>query len=208
MSSTTGRLALPYPGSTDTADVPRDIKALADRIEALTAWIRQADLAPGAGVHWPGDLKFSAAGVIPPADWLICDGQSYLRATYPDLFAALGGALSPWGLPDGTHFRVPDFRGRSPIGIGPGTAPGAVSKVLGQLAGEETHTLTVNEMPSHTHDFADVQPYNSGTKPSAPGGQTSIDGSTSVISTTVGKGGGLPHTNLSPVTAVYVLIKT
>lgn len=44
MAGNTARLLLPYPVSTDTADVPRDVKALADRIEALTSWIRSADL--------------------------------------------------------------------------------------------------------------------------------------------------------------------
>jgi microcystin-dependent protein len=206
--STTGRLLLPYPTSTDTADVPRDLKALADRVEALTAWIRQADFASGAGVHWPGDLKFSAA--LPPAgvDWLFCDGTSYLRATYQALFDALGGAASPWGLPDGTHFKVPDLRGRSPIGTGTGTALGATIKNIGQLSGEETHTLTTAEMPSHTHDFSDVQPYNSGLRPTANGGQTNYDGTQTNVSTTVAKGGGAAHNVLSPVTAVYVLIKT
>jgi hypothetical protein len=85
---TTGRLLLPYPGSTDSADVPRDVQALADRVEALTAWIRQADFAPNIGAFFPGDLKFSAAA-LPASGWLACDGTSYLRTAYPDLFAAV-----------------------------------------------------------------------------------------------------------------------
>jgi hypothetical protein len=44
MPGATGRLALPYPVSGDAADVPKDVKALADRVDLLTSWIRQADI--------------------------------------------------------------------------------------------------------------------------------------------------------------------
>lgn len=44
MPGNTGRLLLPYPTSTDAADVPKDVKALADRIELLNLWIRDVDL--------------------------------------------------------------------------------------------------------------------------------------------------------------------
>lgn len=77
------------------------------------------------------------------------DGASYLRATYPDLFNALGGASSPWGLPDGTHFNVPDLRGRAPIGAGTGT--GLTARTLAATVGEENHQLSVAELAAHTH---------------------------------------------------------
>lgn len=83
---------------------------------------------------------------------LLLDGTSYLRATYPDLFNALGGAASPWGLPDGTHFNVPDMRGRTAIGVGTAVATGATAHTLGQKVGEETHVLTVAELASHAHN--------------------------------------------------------
>ncbi len=44
-----------------------------------------------------------------PADWLVCDGSSVLRADYPQLFARLGTA---YGAVDDTHFNLPDLRGR------------------------------------------------------------------------------------------------
>lgn len=53
------------------------------------------------------------AGTAAPTGWLLCYGQSLLRADYPNLFTAIG---TTYGAADGTHFNVPDLRGRSPIG--------------------------------------------------------------------------------------------
>jgi microcystin-dependent protein len=53
------------------------------------------------------------AGATVPTGWLMCDGSSYLRASYSSLFAAIGTA---YGSADGTHFNVPDLRGRTPVG--------------------------------------------------------------------------------------------
>jgi len=147
--SATARLALPYPTGPDTADVPRDIKALADRVEALTAWIRAQDMVPGAGILQPGDLKISAIAAS-HTGFLLCDGASYLRTDWPDLFAAIGGAASPWGLPDGTHFNVPDCRGQVPIGVGTGT--GLTARAMGTKYGAETHQLTRAQLADHSHD--------------------------------------------------------
>jgi len=53
------------------------------------------------------------AGAVVPEGWLLCDGTSLLRATYPELFAAVG---TSWGATDATHFNLPDMRGRSAFG--------------------------------------------------------------------------------------------
>lgn len=91
------------------------------------------------------------AGAAAPTGYLLCDGASYLRTDQPALFTALGGASSPWGLPDATHFNVPDMRGRSPVGVGTGT--GLTARALGATGGEEAHLSTAGEsgMPLHTH---------------------------------------------------------
>lgn len=54
------------------------------------------------------------AGAAAPAGWLLCDGSSQLRATYPALFTAIG---TTYGSVDGTHFTLPDMRGRVPFGV-------------------------------------------------------------------------------------------
>jgi len=212
--STTGRLLLPYPTSTDTADVPRDIKALADRIEALTAWIRKADLVAGVAFFETGDLKLSAVSTVPThvagQPWVPCDGFSYLRADYLDLFNALGGAASPWGLPDGTHFKVPDFSGRSPMGNGLSGAVGAAMKTLGQLFGEEKHVQVAAEVGQHSHMYDDSAPYNSGLKPVQLGATSYNDGvQTNPKTTNPNQGGAATAMNVThPVTVVQIWIKT
>jgi microcystin-dependent protein len=211
MSLTTGRLLLPYPESTDSADVPRDIKALADRVEALTAWIRQADFAANAGVHWPGDLKLSAVAavaVVAGAPWLPCDGTSYLRADYQNLFDALGGAASPWGLPDGTHFNVPNFKGRVPMGVGLAIANGATAHALGQLIGEETHKLLPNELAIHTHTYDKVTVNGSGSGQSGSNLFVMTGSSTNPTASVQNTTTETPHNTLQPSAVVTVLIKT
>jgi len=81
-----------------------------------------------------------------PTQWLPCDGASLLRADYPDLFTAIGVT---YGAADGTHFTLPDLQGRVSLGIGTGSGLSPYS--LGDIGGEETHTLTTPETPAHSH---------------------------------------------------------
>lgn len=86
---------------------------------------------------WPSDSI--------PDGWLLCDGSSLLRATYPDLYAAIG---TTFGSADGTHFNVPNLKGRVAVG-----KDGSQTEfdAMGETGGAKTHTLTSAEMPSHTH---------------------------------------------------------
>ena len=93
-----------------------------------------------------GEIICYGGNTSPDSNWLICDGSSLVRADYPDLFAVIGTA---YGAADGTHFNIPDLRGR--VGIGQGSGPGLSSYALGATGGEENHTLITSETPSHTH---------------------------------------------------------
>jgi microcystin-dependent protein len=82
----------------------------------------------------------------PPGGYLLCDGSSYDRTAYGPLFAILG---TTYGAVDGSHFNVPDLRGRFPIGVS-ATHPigtGATSR-----AGEEAHVLAWAELAAHYHN--------------------------------------------------------
>ncbi len=86
------------------------------------------------------------AGNVAPSGYSICDGSEVSRATYSDLFTAIGTA---YGAGDGsTTFNLPDLRGRVPVGMN-----GTVTEFdsLNNQGGEMAHTLTTSEMPSHTH---------------------------------------------------------
>ena len=205
---TTPRLLLPYPVSTDTADVPRDIKALADRIEALTAWIRDADMAPGVGPQ-SGDLRFTAIPVATPttiSGWLLCDGGSYLRAgTYATLFAAIG---TTYGSVDGTHFSVPDFRGRVASGVGMSPdAQGATAHALAEKTGLESAFLAASQIPV-TIGFGYEKVTQTAGAAAAGSGQTVlVSASQAVLNAVATWSQSQRTTAMQPTLTVNVLIK-
>lgn len=85
------------------------------------------------------------AGAIPPG-FLLCDGAAVSRETYSLLFAEIG---TTYGAGDGsTTFNLPDLRGRV---IGGQDAGQTEFADLGQSGGEKAHTLTIDEIPSHSH---------------------------------------------------------
>lgn len=100
------------------------------------------------------------AGDTLPDGALWCDGSSYLRSAYPELFDTIGTAF---GAADGTHFNVPDLRARVPVGAG--TSSGYDDHSVGDEFGQQDVTLTVFEMPSHSH--ADIG-HAHGYVPAAP----------------------------------------
>ena len=84
----------------------------------------------GSVVLWPAPA--------PPTDWLTCDGSSLLRSAFPTLFAVLG---TTYGAADGTHFNVPDYRGRVPVGLKAGDTD---FDTLGEMTGAKTATPSVH----------------------------------------------------------------
>jgi len=140
------------------------------------------------------------AGPTAPDGFLLCDGAAVSRATYGNLFSAIG---TTWGIGDGSStFNVPDLRGRAAIGSGTGT--GLSGRTIAQKGGEESHVLTTPEIPAHTHPIVQAQVVST-TQPSGsiatyvqfvPSGAT---GST---------GGGGSHNNMQPFAVVTKIIKT
>lgn len=81
-----------------------------------------------------------------PANWLICDGSAISRTTYADLFAVIG---TNFGSGDGsTTFNLPNMKGKVAVGLDSNDSD---FNSIGKTGGGKTHTLTVEEIPSHTH---------------------------------------------------------
>lgn len=89
----------------------------------------------------------SYATTNPPTGVLECDGATYQRVDYPQLYDALDSVF----IVDADNFTVPDLRSRFVVGAGTGS--GLSNRAVGATGGEEDHTLTTAEMPSHNHAY-------------------------------------------------------
>jgi microcystin-dependent protein len=81
-----------------------------------------------------------------PRGWLATNGQILAISSNTALFSLLG---TTYGGNGQTTFALPDLRGRESVQVGQG--PGLSSYSLGEVAGTETVTLTVNQLPIHNH---------------------------------------------------------
>jgi len=153
-----------------------------------------------------------------PTGYLLCDGNSYARATYPDLFAVIG---TSFGAVDGTHFDVPYTSGRVPVGAttnsglgggasGSGTRPTGGNTLtqynVGDWEGEETHVLTEAELAAHTHVLNLPLSVPTGAGASSGVGPTTGGVSTSPQSI-ASDGSNSPHNTIQPVLAFAFIIK-
>ncbi len=86
------------------------------------------------------------AGNFAPRAWAFCDGQLLAISSNSALFSILG---TTYGGDGRTTFALPDLRSRVPIH--PGTGPGLSTYKLGQRGGQQSVTLTINQLPQHNH---------------------------------------------------------
>ena len=143
-----------------------------------------------------------------PMGYLLCDGSSYPVASFPDLYSVIKNSYGG----DSTNFNVPDLRARVPMGSGStqynrtkidGTSEqiSSATYTLGQRGGEETHILSVAEMPSHSH--ANNAITQNGSWWNLAGGGNSLLGPANIQ----GTGGSQPHNNIQPYIVVNYIIK-
>lgn len=78
---------------------------------------------------------------FPPKGWALCDGQLLPINQNQALFSLLGTTFGGDGR---VNFGLPNLQGRTPIHVGSG-------HTLGERGGEQAHTLSVSELPTHTH---------------------------------------------------------
>ncbi|HXG95062.1 MAG TPA: phage tail protein [Blastocatellia bacterium] len=79
--------------------------------------------------------------VFAPKGWALCNGQLLPINQNQALFSLLG---TTYGGDGRVNFALPDLRGRVPIHMGSG-------HTLGERGGEQAHTLSISELPTHTH---------------------------------------------------------
>ena len=94
-----------------------------------------------------GEIRMFA-GNFAPRGWAFCDGQLLSVSDNDALFSLLG---TIYGGDGRTTFGLPDLRGRIPIHAGQGS--GLSNRRLGSKGGAEQVTVTVNQTPTHTHDW-------------------------------------------------------
>jgi microcystin-dependent protein len=159
----------------------------------------------------PYGTIIQSAAVVVPTGWLICDGASKVKATYLNLFNAIGYTYGGSGL----NFNLPDLRGR--VAVGSGTGAGLTSRALAFSSGVETHVLNESEIPSHTHThtsnptgnyglilFNGIDTQNSDVNDTSGEPNLYAEKGTLIIENT---GGGLPHNNMQPFLVLNYLIK-
>lgn len=143
------------------------------------------------------------AGNTVPSDWMVCDGSAISRTVYSTLFGVIG---TSFGEGDGeTTFNIPDLQGKVAVGV---DSEDTDFDTLGETGGEKTHTLTVDEMPSHNHELgysnASVELVANGIDKGEAGRGTT---SSSPKWYTFNAGGGQSHNNLQPYQVVNYIIK-
>jgi microcystin-dependent protein len=146
-----------------------------------------------------------------PLDWAVCDGSLLPIAQYTALFSLLG---TQFGGDGQTTFGLPDLQGRMPMGQGQG--PGLSAYTVGELSGQEDHTLTTNEIPQHNHSMQATSGLANSVNPNAGRFakpdissrlQTLYGGDGSATSPMVGPtGGSLPHENRQPILTNLIII--
>jgi microcystin-dependent protein len=150
-----------------------------------------------------GEIRMFA-GNFAPAGWMFCEGQQLPISENETLFQLIG---TTFGGDGESIFALPDLRGRIPIHQGNGF-------ILGETGGAEEITLTVNQIPAHSHPLL-----------ASSGNATSTDPGNNLLSKTVKLiyragpadqplspqavgpvGGSQPHTNFQPYLCVDFII--
>ena len=147
-----------------------------------------------------------------PEGWAFCDGRLLPIAQYDALFALIG---TTYGGDGQTTFALPDLRGRTPIHMGQGN--GLSNRTIGQNGGAETVTLSMNELPVHSHAAQAFEGSGTSSNPSgavwagvSSGAIYRVDDGSTLAAMNPGAvspvGGSQPHDNLQPYLCVNFII--
>ena len=155
-----------------------------------------------------GEIRMFA-GNFAPAGWMFCDGQQLPISENEVLFQLIG---TTYGGDGESTFNLPNLQSRIPLHMGNG--PGGITYQLAEMAGTEQETLTVQQIPGHTHAWL-ASNANANTKDPVGGvpGITQGDFYTTSISpipmaaqSITPVGGSQPHDNTQPFLCINYII--
>jgi microcystin-dependent protein len=151
-----------------------------------------------------GEIRMFA-GNFAPAGWAFCDGSLLPISEFETLFNLIG---TTYGGDGQSTFALPDLRSRLPIHQGGGFA-------LAQNGGVETVTLTVNQIPAHTHPFLASSDIANSPDPAnnlvarSPQIKMFLNANASVTMSTLflgNTGGDQPHSNFQPYLCISFIL--
>lgn len=161
-----------------------------------------------------GEIRIFA-GTYAPVNWSFCNGSTLAIRQYQALYALIGTMYGGDGVND---FEIPDLRGRVPIHMGKGAGL-SLDNLLASHGGVETVTLTVAQVPAHTHTMNATTSASGSEVPTGAqlgavnGGTQFITGdapsmyffpmSAQMVGTT---GGNQPHINIMPTMGLNYII--
>jgi microcystin-dependent protein len=154
-----------------------------------------------------GEIRMFA-GNFAPAGWMFCEGQVLPISENETLFQLIG---TTYGGDGQSTFALPDLRGRIPIHQGNGF-------ILAETGGAEENTLTVNQIPAHSHPMLAT---TDAASTAAPGGSVTLARAVAATITPYGSdnpsgnmspqmigsiGGSQPHSNFQPYICINYII--
>jgi microcystin-dependent protein len=146
------------------------------------------DFTPVGAVNWFPLMSYSI-----PVKWLICDGATLERDDYPDLYDAFIG--TPYRI-SGTQLQLPNLGTRFIYGS-------EIDNNVGDTGGSNSHVLTIDEMPAHTHA---INPRDSTSHDQAAVATSRTAGTLRSVATG-STGGGSAHNNMPAYLRGYFAIK-
>jgi microcystin-dependent protein len=155
-----------------------------------------------------GEIRMFA-GNFAPNGWMFCDGQTLPISENETLFQLIG---TTYGGDGQETFNLPNLQSRVPIHMG--TGPGGTTYSIAEMAGTEQETLTVQQIPIHTHpwlastaDANNVEPV--GGVPAVAQGDfytTSFSPIAMAAQSVTPAGGSQPHENVQPFLCINFII--
>ena len=145
-----------------------------------------------------------------PQGWAFCNGQLLPIAENAALFDLIG---TTYGGDGQTTFALPNLQSRVPVHQGQGPED---SNTIGEVFGVEEVTLSVNQLPSHSHVFDPGASQSEPTSDRPNGNYPALDGyyyagavgltPTMGAAAVAAAGSGQPHSNIQPFLAINFII--